>query len=162
MELKKFEFYTQYNQFYLSSVGKNFDTDNDDMESFSEDMTKRLGSEKNALIIFTESYGNIKGDIQVLAEPSSQSDFHKYDHVVEAGIETETGELQILDCPNSHTELSLGITPGKYRVRIYSSNLKSVKERDLANDTDDDYYHIEIWPSSDMQRKVLKQYHERN
>lgn len=51
------------------------------------------------------------------------------------------------------------IEPGKYRVRIYSYNLDSIKVYDVPNDTDDDYYRIELWKSDDdMERKVLKQY----
>ena len=158
MEKKHFKFYTQYNQFYLSSVNNLFETDENSFASFNEDMNKRLGISENALIIFTQSYGDIKGEIEVLEKPNTNVDYTKYDHIVEGGIDVQSGDLQILDCPNSQIELSLKVDPGKYRVRIYSSNLASVKETDLANDTDNDYYRIEIWKSNDMDRKVLKQY----
>lgn len=158
METKKFEFYTEYNQFYLSSVGKDFDTSKDDMESYQKDLDCRLGIEKGAVVIFTQSYGNIKGEIEVLKEASNKTDFHKYDHVVEGGIEVKSGELQLLDCPTSEIQLSFSLKPGKYRMRVYCSNFKSVKEPDLTHDSDDDYYRIEMWPSNDMKRKVLKQY----
>lgn len=36
-----------------------------------------------------------------------------------------------------------------------------VKETDLANHTDNDFYKIEIWPDDNMERKVLKQYIEK-
>ncbi|MGE8533142.1 MAG: hypothetical protein ACN6OJ_00995, partial [Chryseobacterium sp.] len=55
---QNFKFYTQFNQFYLSSVGKNFITKKD-FNSFKNDMNKRLSSEDSALIVFTQSYGNI-------------------------------------------------------------------------------------------------------
>jgi len=156
---KKFKFYTQYNQFYLSSIGKNFNA-RKDFDSFKNDMNKRLSNEDNALIVFTQSYGNIKGDLIVLDKPNTDMDFSKYDHVVEGGLKITSGELQILNSPNSLTEATIKVEPGNYRVRVYSSNFASVKEVDLAHDKDNDYYHIEIWPSENMETKVLKQYKE--
>lgn len=97
-----------------------------------------------------------------MEKPNTDADYNKYDHIVEGGINILSGELQILDCPNNHLELSLKVAPGKYRVRVYSSNLESVKETDLPNDSDKDYYRIEIWPSEEMERKVLKQYEQRH
>jgi len=159
MKVQHFNFDTQYNQFYLTSVGKDFNADNNkDMNTFTEDMNQRLGIEKNALIVFIESYGKVKGDIEILEKPKTNVDLSKYDHIVEGGIDVQSGQLQILDSPHSHIALTINVTPGKYRARIYSSNLASVKETDLPHDTDNDYYHIELWKSDDMERKVLKQY----
>jgi len=92
MKVQKFSFDTQYNQFYISSVGKDFNTDEKkDMNSFTEDMNRRLGIEKNALIVFTESYGKIKGDIEILDGPSTNNDYSKFDHIVEGSINIESG-----------------------------------------------------------------------
>lgn len=147
----KIEFYTQYSQFYLTSdnakslvVGNNWDN-----ESY-EDRLKPLN---NFLAVFTQCYGNVKGELIVLEKPNADIDYSKYDHIVEAGIAVESGILQVLDCPNSSIELEIKVKPDNYRVRIYSSNLASV-----IDDDGDDYYKIEIWKSNDMERKVLKQY----
>lgn len=162
MKVYKFKFDTQYNQFYLTSDNGEFL--NSDLnkgqflEDFNQSFDERLDIKKNALVIFTQSYGNIKGEIEVLEKPNYDIYYSKYDHIVEGGINIQSGELQILDCPNSHLELSLKVEPAKYRVRVYSSNLSSVKETDSYNDTDNDGYRIEIWKSNDMERKVLKQY----
>jgi hypothetical protein len=80
-------------------------------------------------------------------------DYSQYDHIVEGGLNINSGILQVLDCPNSHVELEVKVTPGSYRVRIYSSNLASVE-----GDAGDDYYLIEIWPDIYQVRTVLKQY----
>ncbi|WP_431609237.1 hypothetical protein [Chryseobacterium sp. 'Rf worker isolate 10'] len=161
MKVQKFNFDTQYNQFYISSVGKDFNADEKkDMSSFTEDMNRRLGIEKNALIVFTESYGKIRGDIQVLENASINSDYRNYDHIVEGSINIESGVLQLLDSPHSHIELSINVDPGRYKVRVYSSNLSSVKETDLPHSTDKDYYHIELWKNDNMETKVIKQYKE--
>ncbi len=156
MEKQYFNFYTEYNQFYISSDNGKFLSS--EILTDKTSYTTRLSLENNALVIFTQSYGDIEGEIEVLSKPSTKIDYNKYDHIVEGGINIQSGELQILNCPDSNKELSLKVPPGKYRARIYSSNLDSVKETDLANDTDDDYYRIELWKSDDMERKVLKQY----
>ncbi len=157
---KQFKFDTQYNQFYIEdsrdkkgdSASPNFWNE----KAFKE----RLALTDGIIGVGTQSYGNIKGEIELLEKPNTNIDYSKYDHIVEGGINIQSGELQILDCPNSHLELSLKVTPGKYMVRVYSSNLASVKEADLANDTDNDYYRIEMWPSKETELKVLKQYIE--
>jgi len=159
MERKQFNFETQYNQFYIEDKSNEDKGNSTSLDFWDENAFKeRLAITDNIIGIGTQSYGNIKGDIEILNKPNDDIDYSKYDHIVEGGINIQSGELQILDCPNRHLELSLKVNPGKYRVRIYSSNLASVEETDLANDTDNDYYHIEIWPSEKMERKVLKQY----
>ncbi|WP_160138285.1 hypothetical protein [Chryseobacterium sp. c4a] len=159
MKIKHFKFYTEYNQFYLSSDNADFLNNIIDFDSSS--YKSRLKIEKNSLVIFTQSYGNIKGEIEILETSNTNIDYNKYDHIVEGGINIQSGKLKILDCPHIHKKLLLIVKPGKYRVRIYSSNLLTVKESDLVNETDNDYYRIELWPSEDMKRKVLKQYEER-
>lgn len=154
MQKKEYKFLTSYNQFYLSSDKGSF---LDNFMNIDEDTyNARLGLEKKSIIIFSQSYSNIKGEIEVVETPNDL-DYKKYDHIVEGGIQVDSGELQILSWPGSETEVSIKVKPGKYRVRVSSSNLSSVKESDLAHDTDNDYYHIEIWLSENMGRKVLKQ-----
>ena len=155
MQKKEYKFLTSYNQFYLSSDKGSF---LDNFMDIDEDTYKaRLGLEKNSIIIFSQSYSNIKGDIEILQTPKNV-DYDKYDHIVEGGIEINSGGLQILSWPGNEVELSIKLKPGKYRVRVNSSNLSSVKETDLGHDTDNDFYHIEIWPSENMGRRVLKQF----
>lgn len=156
---RKFNFYTQYNQFYIEDKEQKIEIDQSNFwsdEAFSDGLALGHG----IISVKTRSYGNIKGEIEILDKPIENINYELYDHIVEAGINIPSGELQILDCPNSHLELSMNLPPGKYRVRVYGSNFKSVKETDLENDTDNDFYKIEIWMSDDMSRKVLKQYVE--
>jgi hypothetical protein len=61
----------------------------------------------------------------------------------------------VLDCPNNSLELEVNVSPGNYRVRIYSSNLSSVVDED---EDGDDTYKIEVWQDDNMERKVLKRY----
>ncbi len=153
----KFEFYTFYNQFYIENKGGNADTSSDSFwteKSFKDGLAIGEG----IIGVGTKSYGYIKGDIEVLAKSRDNVNFDLYDHIVEGGINIDSGTLEIRNCPDASLELSLKIKPGKYRIRIYGSNYDSVLEPDLAKNTDKDYYKIEIWPDNNMECKILKQY----
>lgn len=113
----------------------------------------RLAMEQGIVGVGTESYGEIKGELEILECENNLIDTTQFDHIVEGGIEITSGILQILDCPNSDIELEVKLKPGVYRIRVYSSNLSSV-----IDDEGDDYYKIEMWPNSNMERKVLKRY----
>jgi len=152
-----FIFSTSYNQFYLADKLNQANTDSASFWT-DESYNDKLAIAKGILGIGTKSYGNIKGELSVLEQPNKIDDYEKYDHIVEGGILVDSGIIQLLDCPNYSVELELQIKPGKYRVRVYGSNFSSVKEADLTNDSDSDFYKIEIWPDENMERKVLKQY----
>ena len=59
----KLDFYTQYNQFYISD-GRNAILNPDTSDWSPESYQNRLALRENMLVIFTESYGHIKGEIQ--------------------------------------------------------------------------------------------------
>jgi hypothetical protein len=73
--------------------------------------------------------------------------------LLQLGSNQNLNKLQILDCPNLIAELVVTLKPGAYRIRVYSSDLASV-----IGDEGNDYYKIEIWPSTNMERNVVKQY----
>jgi hypothetical protein len=150
----KLDFYTEYNQFYLSDKASPKNTNSTGFWT-PEAHEDRLAIEKGVVGIGTESYGHIKADISILDIANNLIDTIQYDHIVEGGIEIESGELQVLDCPTSVINLEIKLKPGKYRVRVYSLNLASA---DIDEDEGDDYYKIEIWPDTNMERKVLKRY----
>lgn len=157
MKAQIFKFYTQYNQFYVADKNAAGNTGSFNFWS-DKAFSDRLALENGIIGVSTQSYGNIKGEIEALEKPNPTIDYSKYDHIVEGGIDIKSGELQILNSPDSNIELTLNVNPGKYRVRVYSSNLRSVKENDEPHYTDNDYYRIELWKNDDMKRKVLKQY----
>jgi len=148
----KINFYTQYKQFYICDKLSSSDTDSDNF--WTEEAHKdRLAIEDGILGIGTECYGPVNLEIIVLSSPNNTFKISSYDHIVEGGLELESGMLQIADCPNFNKEFEVNLKPGKYRIRVYSGNLASV----LGN-KEDDFYKIEIWPSDIMERKVLKRY----
>lgn len=153
----KFNFYTEYHQFYIED--SKYKSQTDPLSFWDEEaFLSGLAIDNGILGISTKSYGNIKGEIEILDKPNDIIKSDLYDHIVEGGINIESGELQILSCTSRDIGINLKVPVGKYRIRIYGSNFASVKEPDLANDTDNDYYRIELWKSDDMERKVLKKY----
>ncbi len=156
---EKFKFITAYNQFYIHD--KDYIGDTSDSEFWSEKSeTCRMATSTDVLGIMTQSYGNIKGEIELLLIQNEAIDLELYDHIVEAGLEIKNNQLQISDCPNNVIEVKVKVNNGRYRVRVYSSNLGSVLESDLSNDSDDDYYRIEVWPDENTELKVIKQFKE--
>jgi hypothetical protein len=148
----KLNFYTEYCQFYIADKISQRDTGSVDFWS-DEAYADRLAIEDGILGVGTECYGPVKGELIMLDVINNEFMADHYDHIVEAGLELKSGTVQIIGCPTSEVELEFKIAPGMYRVRIYSSNLKSVD-----GDEGDDYYKIELWPDKNIERKVLKRY----
>lgn len=142
----KLNFYTQYHQFYIAGGISPTELNDNGYE-------ERLGIYNNFLIVYTECYGPVKGEISILKERNDSIDYRLYDHIVEGGLTVTNGKIQILDCPNDSIELEIPVKSSTYRVRIYSSNLSSVD-----GDEGEDFYKIEIWEDDNLERKVLKNY----
>jgi predicted transcriptional regulator len=142
MQQLNIDFYTSYNQFYIVDKGKK---DLDTSEDFWNEVAheERLSMNDGVLGIRTECYGPVKGTLIVGSAENVDIDIESFDHIVEGSIRSNSGTLQILDCPNSDVEAELPLNNGIYRVRIYSSNLDTVD-----GDEGDDFYTIEIWPSA--------------
>lgn len=144
-----FDFETSYNQFYL--VGNKGDAiANPGEETFEY----RLAIAKHSLSITTESYGHIRGDIHVLDKERMDVKLSEFDHIVEGGWVNESGKLVLLNCPESDIVLSIKVKSGKYKVRVYTFGVEEDMEDDFEST---DRYLIEVWPSTDLKLKVLKQ-----
>jgi hypothetical protein len=156
METHKLDFWTSHQQFYIADKTSPFETDSDDF--WTEEATNdRLAIEQGIIGIATECYGDVKGVVEVLTAHPEEQDLKDYDHVVEGSLELKSGVLQGFPCLDKMPVLELNLSPRVYRIRVYSSNLKSV-----VDDSGDDYYLIRIWPMEYMPRLVLKQYTSAN
>ncbi|WP_430898083.1 MULTISPECIES: hypothetical protein [unclassified Paraflavitalea] len=145
-------FSTSHHQIYLCDKDSLRETDAFDF--WTEEAAKsRLAINSTILGIGLECYGDFKGELILLEAKNDTKDFSSYDHVVEAGVDIESGVLQVLDCPGSNVEFELELVPGTYGVRVYSLNLKSV-----LGDSGEDYYIIELWPDRSRERIVIKQF----
>jgi hypothetical protein len=148
-------FYTSYCQFFICDKLSCGDIDSGSFWN-DEAYVQRLAIGNGILGVGLECYGPFKGELVMLDTQNNGIEYNQYDHIVEGGLEVKSGILQILDCPNSNVKLEIKVNPGKYRARIYSLNLASV-----IDDSGDDYYKIELWPDTNMERTVLKQYNRK-
>lgn len=148
------DFYTQFNQFYISDKISPKNTGDTSFWTTNA-LDDRLALGHDILGIGIQSYGHIRAELYILDQVNRDFEFNKYDHIVEGGLEVKSGTLQIINCPINQIELEINIAPGRYRVRIYSSNLKNT---DIDEDEGDDYYKIEMWPDTSTDRIVLKHY----
>jgi hypothetical protein len=150
MNRYRLDFWTTHHQFYIADKFSPFRTDSDDFWT-KEATSDRLAIEEGILGIGTECYGPVKGDLQVLEAEPTETNFDNYDHVVEGSLDVKSGVLQVFPCLEKTPVVELHLSPGLYRIRVYSLNLDSVND-----DAGDDFYEVRIWPMHHMPRKVLK------
>jgi hypothetical protein len=148
----RFDFYTQYHQFNICDKDSPMDTESGEFWT-DEAFDDRLAMELGVIGVGTECYGPVKGELVLLDKENTEFDLKSYDHIVEAGLKIDSGFIQIQNCPNSSIELEVKVQPDSYRFRIYSSNLASVD-----GDEGDDFYKIEVWKDSNLDKRVIKRY----
>ena len=151
----KFDVHTMYSTIFLSSDNIKESLKPDNLAISLDQNKHRLVAVPNTLIITTGSYGHIRGELKFLEKKNDNVDYDKYEHIVEAGLEVQTGKLQIINCPFSNSEFEIDIKPGVYGVRVYSSGLSN---SNFDEQEGNDRYLIEIWPDHKINTKVLKQY----
>lgn len=147
-----FNFYTEYHQFYISDAKSLKETNAKSFWS-KEACEDRIAHMRDIVGIQTASYGNIKGELEILDREKAIVDIDLYDHIVEVSIEINSGSLQILDCPSSNIEKEIKLIPGIYRMRVYSKNLETL------DNEGSDFYRIELWIDKKQEEKtILKRY----
>jgi hypothetical protein len=147
-----FSFSSSHHQFYICDKTSPLETGDDDFWT-TEAFDSKLAVGEGILGVGTASYSSCKGELMILDQKNDKIFYEQYDHIVEGSLEVSSGILQILDCSSRNVQLQIKIDPGVYRVRIYSSNFDSV-----IDENGDDFYRIEMWPSEEPKRLVLKQY----
>lgn len=158
-QTENFEFISFYGQFYLQD--KKAEINPQKYNFTDKDIENRLAQFSDEIIVFTKTYGNVKGSYTLLNSIPNNSDFKNYDHVVEGNITIKNNELDIFSWGEKKPEKKIKLENGNYSIRILCSNFKSVKDRDLQNDSDNDFYEILIWKSKEKGVKVLKKYLEK-
>ena len=149
----KFNFNTDYNQFYLCDKEAKGETDSAHFWT-DEAFNDRLAVEEGILgILIGNEEGTVNGELIVLDSKNNLNEFDSFDHIVEASLEINSGYIQIIDCPFSTIEVELEIEKGFYRARIYSISLESA-----FTSKPKDYYRIELWKEEFNERVVLKKY----
>jgi len=144
---------TDYSQFYLVDGDNLYLSQNFWLND--EDYFSRIDSSKGIISIRTERSGVLKITVEIVDKKPELENQDVYDHIVECSIEIATGNLKIKDCPHFQTAKDIKLTPGCYRVRVYSANLSTV----MSDYSGNDYYRILLWKEDNMSAKtVVKQY----
>ena len=151
-----FKFRNFYNQFFIDD-GENSEMDLTPYIWNEADLKIRLYSIPGELSFFTQSYGDVNGNFIFLEKEPENLNLIEYDHIVEGNIEIKSGRINIVSW-GGNIEKSCKVENGIYRIRILGSNFKSVIESDVPNESDDDFYEIQIWKSDEKGIKVIKQY----
>lgn len=156
IKTENFAFSSFYNQFYILDKNANLESEN---FNFSDgDIEAMLYKLPEGLVVFTRTEGNVKGKINVFNDKPSLKNISNFDHIVEGDIEINSGELHIYSWGNFQPEKILKVDKGNYRIRILGSNFNSVKETDMQQESDNDYYEIQIWKSDEKGIKIIKKY----
>ncbi|MFC6268490.1 hypothetical protein [Frigoriflavimonas asaccharolytica] len=88
---EKFSFISFYNQFYISDGNAKSDANS---YNFSEDVIKnRLFCNLDEMIIFTQTYGNVSGNVQFYENEPKITNILNYDHIVEGNIKISSGQI---------------------------------------------------------------------
>ncbi|MFC4739436.1 hypothetical protein ACFO3U_05470 [Flavobacterium ponti] len=151
----KLKFTTDYGQFYINDKNAKGNTSSDNFWS-EVAFQDKLAVEDGVLGIgIANDEGIVDCLFEILNSKNLDDNFSKFDHVVEASLKIHSGVLQVLDCPFSEVEMETKIENGDYRIRVYSSNLKSAYDENPK-----DFYKIEMWKESYKEREVLKRYQD--
>ncbi|PWK73826.1 hypothetical protein LX99_04212 [Mucilaginibacter oryzae] len=150
------DFFTTHNQFYLCDSA--FTGTTGDTSFWNKDaQMARLGNTEDIIGIKVASFGHVKAELNFLHTADTEKDFGKYEHVVEGSVKLSSCIMEILNFPDTKIILKAIVTPGRYRVRIYSYAIKNVNPEE---DEGTDHYKITLWPAEDRERKVLKAFKE--
>jgi hypothetical protein len=146
------KFFTEYYQFYIQDATTKASTDSEIFwtAQASED---KMAVEEGLLGISVAKYAEIQVQVNIHQQKQNIFNLQDYNHIVEASIDAPSGILQILNCTGMEKQLELTVIPGTYIVRSSSANLSTVQ-----NDTGNDFYVIDIYPSEKKERTVLKKY----
>jgi hypothetical protein len=91
-----------------------------------------------------------------LLDRHPDDDFDSWDHVTEASLDVPSGQMVIAGCYDYFPDATrVSVTPGSYRVRIYSNGLGSISENGLEGY---DHYYVVIWPEEHGSPKILKKW----
>ena len=151
LESRQQKLYASHHQFYIEDAQAPGDTGDPSFwtREASEDA---LATIQGTLGIGTGSYATVQVTTEIHdTEPPVQLD--DWDHVTEAGLEITSGVLQVIGCLEDAGE-EFTVAPGSYRVRCCHANLAGSAEFGEG----EDWYLVQVWPSEDGSRQVLKRW----
>ena len=144
-------------QWYLEDASARSETSADSEFWNAAAMYDAMANARDMISFGTVRWGVVTVSIAV-RDGAPQDDVAAWDHVVDAAIETPSGELLVANCtePRESAE-RIKLAPGVYNLRAYYGNL-DVDDNESENG--DDFYNVVLWPGEWRERTVIKRYGE--
>jgi len=133
-----------HGQFFLEDCDN--DWEDDPLGALYNDaaFARRLGVASGVLSIFmARHWGIVRLELIVRRDPSGD-DLSEWDNVVEASLEVTSGCLAAYGPESSPREQRIAVSPGTYRVRIYTGGVDTVGEN---MEEGQDHYRAVLWPA---------------
>jgi hypothetical protein len=146
----QFSVYAGYHQFYLQDKDATGDTGAIDFWTQAA-FERMLATHPGIIGVGTGTYGHVPVTVEIYQD-EPLSDPESCDHLVEASLALNSGQLLICGCPDEEAG-QITLTPGNYRVRVYCDGLATVK-----NEEGDDRYRIALWLGKPLPVRVIKQW----
>jgi hypothetical protein len=129
-------------------------------------LTDRLALGTRALAVYTDTFGRVPVDVEILEAPSTLP-LDNWDHVVEASIDVASGRLAVLEYVPDEEWMqvlkqvtTVEVVPGNYVVRVFSRGLSRYYDegtgRGAGRKPKGDEYLLQFWRGPVTERQVLK------
>ena len=155
-------FFTEYGQFYIC------DPDSDGLNRVQDFWTKEafersLAVSKGIIGVGVLEFGLVRGLFQVFpSAPNIPSE--AWDNIVEGSITSRKGRLDVLNCTDTTVQHRWKLSPGDYRVRVYSAlfhltagDCKRINENlEAMGESGPDFYWVCVWPAPFDEPKHIK------
>ena len=155
MNTYHFQLVADHNQWYLEDVNASPATAASPEFWTPAAMSAALASARDMAAFGTVRTGTVIVSVSVQGA-APEDDVRTWDQVVDAAIETSSGQLVVAGCtePRESAE-RINLAPGVYNLRAYYGNL-DIDDPDA--DDGDDFYNVVLWPGSWRERVVVKRY----
>jgi hypothetical protein len=121
---------------------------------------RRIAVEKHALAVATARYDYVPVVLAFVQREPPVSEWLDYDHVVEADLTVQSGELAVTGGTQLPNEVEpIRIPPGRYRVRVGYIQTEYRPAKSIDSEPGDYLeYRLAIWPAAqEMPAAVVKQ-----
>jgi hypothetical protein len=150
-----------HNQFYVCNEGPWGGVDHlasdDDMLWVGAAAENHLDVRPGTIAVLTKTEGYVRVGIAVSAQ-QPQDDAGSHDHVVEASLESRSGNLVIIEETAEVGRLT--VAPAVYRTRISWDGLDFAPEINLDREKPAESVRIQLWPGDAIDPQVRKWYWE--
>jgi hypothetical protein len=151
--MKSFELslFADYFQFYIQDEAATGDLS----QAWNDEATDRLlAVAPGTLGIGTARNMDVPVTVEI-REDEPEDDSADWDHVVEASLDVESGQIVVAGCTDYFPDATrIEVAPGSYRVRTSYGALDTLSEDALSGD---DRYRLQLWPATAITVRILKQ-----